>query len=156
MGRQQYVVRTGAVALSANATKSIILIPPSSSSLFTIVEIGFSIDSSVAAPAIGLELYAVTTLGSPAGTNFTPVLVKRGTSITAQTGNGLINLSTEPTTVEVIKDWFVPPTGLLVVQFPLGREPESFTGTSNRIGLRYVNPSTGSTANYRAYIEFEE
>jgi len=141
--------------LVANLTKSVILIPTGSTSYFSIVEIGFSVDSAVAAQAIGVELYAVTTIGSPAGTSFAPVLVQRGTGSAAQTGSALINLSTPPSVVEVIKDWFVPPTGLLVVQFPLGREPQSFP-SGQRIGLQYVNPSGGSTSNFRAYIEFEE
>lgn len=50
----------------------------------------------------------------------------------------------------------MPPTGLFVIQFPLGREPESFTSGAGGLGVRWVNPAGGSTANFKAYIEFEE
>jgi hypothetical protein len=159
MGRQQYVVRTGPTALTVTgALKTAILIPSGSGSLFTVVEIGFSIDSAVAAPAVGVELsFFVLTGGVGTSTSATPSPVKQGTGISPQTGNAAVNFTGEPTgTFTTIKDWFVPPTGLLVVQFPLGREPESFPGTNNRIALRYNNPATGSTANFRAYIEYEE
>jgi hypothetical protein len=153
----RYSIRTGAVALVANATKSVILIPSSATHRFLITQLSFGIDGAAAAAGVAVELYAVTTIGTPAGTNFTPVPVTRGEPATAQVGTCLVNLTTEPTAVEVMEDWDVNPYGgQLVLPFPLGREPWSTVGTTNRLGLRYVNPSGGSTANYRAYIEIEE
>src|SRR5262245_46756197 len=141
MARPTYTVRTGATALAANSTKSVILIPPASSSYFSITEVGVMVlDTSATLAAVVWELYAVTSLGSPAGTSFTPVLIQRGTGSVAQTGSTLINLSAEATTVEVMKEFATDPkSGLVVIQYPLGREPQSFSGTSNRLGLRYVN-----------------
>lgn len=153
----RYVIRTGAVALVAASTKSVILIPPPATHRFEIVELSFGCDGSAAAAGVGVELYAVTTIGSPTGSSFTPVLMGRGEPATAQVGTCLINIGTEPTAVEIMKEWYVSPyTGQLTIPFPLGREPWSNVGTTARIGLRYVNPSGGSTANYRAYIEIEE
>lgn len=156
MGRKQFTVRTGLLALVGGETHSLMVFQPTSASLFTIIEIGFSIDSATAAAGVGLELYAVTTVGTISGGSFTPVIVKRGSGIAAQTLVKVPPFTNEPTAVEVIKDWSVPPTGLFVIQFPLGREPESFIGTALPMGLRYVNPAGGSTAKYRAYMEFEE
>lgn len=144
-------------ALVANSTKSVILIPPAATHRFEIINFGFSIDGAAAAQGVGVEFYAVTTLGSPAGTNFTPVLKNRANSATAQVGTCLINLSAEPTAVEVLEDFTVSPfSGQIVIPYPMGREMWSTVGTGNRIGLRYVNPSGGSTANYRAWIDIEE
>jgi len=157
MAGSLYVVRTGAWALTANATKSLLLIPPGANSWFTATEVAVSIDDSAPKAGVGIELYAVTTLGSPAGTTFTPVLTRRGGGNVAQTGAALTQLTAEPTTVEVLKDWYVQPFGgLMVIQNPLGREPQSASGTTLRFGLRYVNPTGGSTANIRAYLEFED
>lgn len=154
---ERYTVRTGSVALVANTTKSVFLIPPGAAGKFNIVELSIAHEASASALPVAWELYEVTTLGSPAGTNFTPVKVNRENAATAQTGTCLINLSTEVTAVEVIKDWTLQPFGgLLVMQYPLGREVQSQVATTKRIGLRYVNPASGTTTNYRVYVEFEE
>jgi len=95
MGRQLYTVRaTG--ALVAATTKSAFFLSPASTNIFTVTEIGFSIDSSTAAKGVGVELYGITSLGTPVGTAFTPVLVKRSTGLAAATG-AKVNLTTEPT-----------------------------------------------------------
>jgi len=78
------------------------------------------------------------------------MLDNRGAGISAVT-QAKLNLTTEPT-IEIVKGWFVASTVLFVIQFPFGREPESFTGNTGRIGLRYVNPAAVSTANYHAAI----
>jgi hypothetical protein len=65
-------------------------------------------------------------------------------------------LTAEPSAIEIIRTWYVQPFGgLVMVQFPLGREPRGVGGSGNRIGLR-VTTATGSTPNARAYIEIEE
>lgn len=150
-----YVVRDSR-ALVANTTKSLILVAPAANRAFRISEVSFSIGAIAADDSVAVELYVVTSLGSAAGTSFTPLAIKRSRSDTFE-GTALINLTTEPTTVEVMKDWEVQPFGgLAVIQYPLGREPESAVGTANRWGLRYVNPTGGSTSNIRMSMEVED
>jgi hypothetical protein len=65
--------------------------------------------------------------------------------------------SVEPTVLTQWKQWLVTPNGgLLVIQFPLGREPVTDVSggpTTKGIGLRDTAPAV---VNARAYIEFEE
>lgn len=62
--------------------------------------------------------------------------------------------STEPTTTDVIRSWYVTPAGgLFVMQFPLGDEP--VVSPAGRIALRCITGS-GTTPNVSAYIVFDE
>lgn len=150
-----YVARDSR-ALVATTTKSLVLVAPAAARPYVVTEVGYSIGASAGSLSVGIELYAVTTIGSAAGTTFTPILIRRGMSNTAE-ATALTNLTTEPTAVEILKDWECQPYGgVFVIQYPLGREPRSATGTGSRIGMRYVNPASGATANIRMSIEWEE
>jgi hypothetical protein len=153
MGASRYSVKTGAVALSASATKSLILLNPVTYPT-DLYELGISFDGSAAATGVAVELYRVTTIGSPAGTTGTVVKVEPGSAPTTA-ATALTALSAEPTTVEVLQEWYVTPFGgLFVVQFPLGREPRGIA-TDKRLGIRAITP-TGVTPNCRAYFVWEE
>lgn len=65
--------------------------------------------------------------------------------------------SAEPTTLTVLKHWWFPCPGPLVMQFPLGREIQSLVSGSTKykaIGIR-AKVDTG-TPNCDGYIEWEE
>lgn len=148
-----YSVKTGSVACTSAATKSLWLLNPATDG-FELTRIGIGFDGSAAAQGIGVELYIVTTIGSPAGTSFTPSKYsdpnQAASSVTA-----LVNLSAEPTAVTVLEEWPVTPFGgLLVIDNPLGREAKA-AAAGARIGLRYTTAS-GVTPNYRSYALFEE
>lgn len=148
----RYTIQTGSVALSASATKSMILLTPGTNAS-KLIELGISFDQASSTTGLRVDLYRVTTLGSPAGT--TATVVKEDPNSGAADMAGLTALSAEPTTKEIIKSWFVQPFGgLLVLQLPLGRETEIPTGGA-RLGIQVVTPS-GVTPNSVAYLEFEE
>ena len=150
-----YSIATGSVALSASATKSLWLLDPVTNG-FSIVEFGISFDGSAAATAIRVDLYQVSTIGSPAGTTAT-VNKWTDTNIGAATTTGLTALTAEPTTVAVLANWFVTPfSGLLEIQYPLGREVGAGAGlTTNRLGLRAVTPS-GVSPNCVSHVIWQE
>lgn len=149
-----YTVQTGSVALSASATKSMWLVAPATVD-FVVTEFSISFDSSAASTAVRVDLYRTTTLGSPAGT--TGVLVpSNNPDGHAALSTALTALSAEPTTVQIIKSWFIQPCGgTYTLQHPLGREPAAAVTNAGRIGLRAVTP-TGVTPNCVSYCEFEE
>lgn len=150
MSIARFTMRTGSSPLTAASTKSLILLNPGSREI-TLTEFAVSFDGSAAAASIGLEIYRVTTVGSPAGT--TGVAVSSFQGMPVALASGLVNLTTEPTTVEVMKEWFLTPFGgTLHIQSPLGRE---VINTTSRLGLRYVTP-TGVSPNARAFFEWEE
>jgi hypothetical protein len=149
-----YGTRTGSTALTASATKSLWLLNPVSD-FFLLAQFGISLDASAASAGVGVELYRTTTLGTPAGTAATITKVNRIGDTAAATTTGLTVLTTEPTAVEVLADWFIQPFGgLFDVQYPLQREPLS-AAAGQRIGLRYVTPAA-VTPNCRAYVWFDE
>lgn len=149
-----YTVQSGSVALSASATKSLWLLNPATVD-FCLTELSISFDPAAASVAPRVDLYRVTTIGSPTGT--TAVFVKvNNPDGAAAVSTGLTALTAEPTTVEIIKSWFVQPAGgLFVLQHPLGREPVGAKTNGNRIGLRVVTPAS-VTPNAIGYAEIEE
>ncbi|MEK6443646.1 hypothetical protein [Pseudonocardia sp. T1-2H] len=155
MGRT-YTVNSGSIALSASATKSLILLNPTIT--FCVTEVGISFDSSASSAAVTVDLYRTTTLGAPAGTTATFVKenANADSSSSNATASSLVNLSAEPTAVEVIRSFFVQPFGgLVVLQFPLGREPQMTGTTTQRLGLRVTTPGA-VTPNVRSWFAIEE
>ncbi len=149
----RFTIPSTPVALSASATKSLILADAGTNELY-LREIGIGFDASAAGQSVRVELYRVTTIGTPTGTSTTPIKKEEGTG--AADATSLTNLTAEPTAVEVLKVWYVPPNGgELVLQNPLGDEEVQRTATDGRLGLRVVTP-TGVTPNAVAYFEIEE
>ncbi|MCW2900923.1 MAG: hypothetical protein JWO67_3188 [Streptosporangiaceae bacterium] len=150
-----YTIPNIAVSLTASATKTLILITPISVD-FVISELCVSMDTGAASTSPEVDLYRVTTIGTPAGTSTTPAKSSGPDSAAApQTGtNALTNLTAEPTAVTVIKPWFVPQSGLLLIQFPLGRETVGSLTGGAALGLRVITPA-GVTPKALAYFEIE-
>lgn len=145
----------GAKTVAASETKSLWLLNPAGDAV-KLTEIGVSGDGSAAVKGTKIELYRVTTLGTPAGTSDTPRKVSLVGDAAAASTTALINLTTEPTAVELIGGpWFLRSDGgVLVIQYPLGREPFAAPAGA-RIGLRYTTP-TGVTDQLGYYVKFEE
>lgn len=149
-----YNVESSPVALSSAATKSLILLDAGTNEL-ELVEFGVGFDAEADVAAVRVELYRVTTIGSPTGTSTTPKKVKEASG--AADATSLTNLTAEPTAVEIIRGpWYVRPDGgQLVIQNPLGDEETQRTATDGRLGLRVVTP-TNVTPNAAAYFRFRE
>jgi hypothetical protein len=148
-----YTVESSPAALSASGTKSLILVNPTNT--FVLTELSVSFNASAASAGVLFDLYRTTTLGSPTGSTATFVRSNNSSDQPA-TSTGLVNLTAEPTAVELIRSWYFQPFGgLYVFQFPLGREPMMSGTSANRIGLRYTGV-TGVTPSCVAYFEVEE
>lgn len=147
-----YTVTTGSHAATGGATKSIILLNPAGPKV-KIVQVDISMDSSALAGGVLFDLYRVTTIGTPAGTSATPLLLDPGDAAASTTS--LTQLTTEPTTVVPFLSYYLQPVGgLLPLQFPLGREPV-LAPSGARVGLRYTTPAS-TTPDIVATITFQE
>lgn len=147
-----YTIETTAdVALTAATAKTILSVINAANSLIRLTEFGVSFDgvSSTAEP-VTVELCSSTQAGAGTSTSQTPVQL-RGPTRTVQ-ATGARNYTAEPTTLTVLKRWLVHPQTGIVLQFPLGREPEQ-TVTSDALCLRCTAPAT---LNAQGYMEFEE
>lgn len=150
-----YAVKQGGFSHGAATTKSHWLLNPVSRSI-KIVELCVSFDSAVSGAGFAVELYRVTTIGSAAGTTYTPVKVNGGADVAACATTALIALGTEPTAVETLAEWMVQPFGgNVLLQYPQTREP--FTAQAGqRLGIRTSTPAGATTCNSRGYVWFDE
>jgi hypothetical protein len=150
-----YSTRTGLInPLTAAATKSLWLLNPVSD-FFVLAQLAVSFKAAASSDTVAVELYRVTTIGTPAGTTAVFTKVNRVGDAAAPTTTGLVNLTTEPTAVEVLADWEVQPFGgLLDLQYPLQREPIG-AAAGARIGLRVTTPAA-TTPGVRSYVWADE
>lgn len=143
---------TGDVALSAATAKTILNVIAASNALVRVVEIGVSFDGTTSsAEPVTVELGFCTQAG--AGTSTSHTIVQTGGPTRTVQATAQRNYTAEPTVITAFKRWLVRADGgLLVVQFPLGREPEQIT-TADGVLIRCTAPAT---VNVQGYIEFEE
>lgn len=142
-------------AMTAGA-KTVLMVIAGANSGLQIVEFGISFDgvTATAVPAL-VELVSSTQAG--AGTSgVTPTITQvRGRVTGGEPPTGGSNYTAEPTVLVRHRAWYVPQfMGSLVVQFPLGREPETDDsgGAIKAYGIR-VNVT--ANVNALAYIETE-
>lgn len=158
-----YSVHTGtaAIALGAATAKTVIYLKAGTTPGPVLCEWSFGYDgvtpSNVSA-LIEMVLGDAASNSTPgtASTSFTPVQTRGWPTATAITTAA--NLCTsEPTTLTVAKPYLLTPNaGLIVVQFPLGREPVGLVtaSTSGKIlGFRHNAPAA---VNVRGYVDFDE
>jgi hypothetical protein len=123
-----------------------------------IIEIGASVNA--ASGRCLVELFESTqatagTVGSSTGAKQIGGFVSGDTAGPASTYGR--EYSAEPTVLTVLKSWWFPCPGPLVIQFPLGREPQTLVSSATKykaIGIR-LSVDTG-TPTCEAYLEFEE
>lgn len=157
MAARGFVANTGgAIALSAATAKTVLAVVPAANKSFTLVEVGIGFDgvSSAATPVL-VELCVSS--GATAGTSsaVTPVQ-SRGPYGATVTSSAAKTYTAEPTALTVIREWLVSPTSGIVLQFPLGREPEAIGITGASKGGIMVRCTAPAAVNVRATMEFEE
>ena len=142
----------GAEALAVDTAETILNLINAVNSLIRVTELSVSFDGVAATnvPAL-IELMNSTQAVSGTSTVAT-VRQLRGPTRTVQ-GNGRHSYTVEPTVLTELKSWLLRPDGgLLIIQFPLGREPEQVSG-GDGYPIRVTAPDI---VNVRGYIEFEE
>ena len=150
------VATAAATALVAATAKTLVNIIAGANRQCIFCEVSNSFDGVTAsAVPVLVELVESTQAGAGTpGTSPTPRLIR---GLGAALATAAESYSAEPTVLTQAKQWLVTPNGgLLVVQFPLGREPQtnvSGSATILAMGLRDTAPAI---VNARAYIEFEE
>lgn len=145
------VETTGDIALTAATARTIMSVINAANSLIRIVELSVSFDGVLGtAEPVTIELCSSTQ--ATAGTSTSHTIVQcRGPTRTVQ-ATAARAYTAEPTVLTVLKRWLVHPQTGLVIQFPLGREPEQVT-TADALALRCTAPAN---VNVQGYIEFEE
>lgn len=159
-----YTVHTGsaAISLTGASAKTIMYVNAGSANQpsFTEFSVGFDGVTATAVPALVELVYGTKASNSTPGTgstSFTPLQI-RGWPAQASVQGAANNCSSEPTVLTMIKPYLLTPNGgLLVIQYPLGREPTGIaSGTAasgNQVGVRVTAPAA---VNVRGYLEYEE
>lgn len=152
-----FVVKTAttATALVAATAKTLVMLIPGASRQLLLTEFSVSFDgvTASAVPVLVELVYSTQAGAGTPGTSPTPTVIR---GVGAATATAAESYSAEPTALTPFKHWLVTPNGgIIVVQFPLGREAYSDVsgGTNKGIGLRCNAPAN---VNARAYMEFEE
>lgn len=156
MGHQRFTIIADTFALTTTAKTACNVIAGSSAALI-IVEIGVSVDQGTGRCFV--ELFESTQ--GAAGTTTSTGAKQIGGYTSGTDGTPLCTYgrkySGEPTTLTVLKSWWFPCPGPFVIQFPLGREPESLlSGSTNHKALGFRLKVDTGTPNSDSYLEWEE
>lgn len=148
----RYTAETnGDVALTAATAKTVLNVINAANALIRIIEFGVSFDgTSSSAEPVTVELCSSTQ--ATAGSSTAHTIVQAGGATRTVQATAARNYSSEPTVLTVLKRWLVHPQTGIVLQSPLGREPEQVV-TADGLCLRLTAPAA---VNAQAYIEFEE
>jgi hypothetical protein len=153
-----YVISAGAALVAATAKTALNIIASAGEDPPLLTELGVSFDgvTATAVPVL-IELCSSTQGAAGTKTSFTPLLIRGGEASvpTAARFTAGINYTVEPTTLVVLKHWYVSPTSGLVLQFPLGREIAGVgIAATARLGLA-LRLTAPAIVNYKAYFEAE-
>jgi hypothetical protein len=153
----RFTIIADAFALATTA-KTACNVIASATANATIVEIGASVDQGTGRCLVELFESTQATAGTVGSSTGAKQLggYAAGTDGTPACTYGR-EYSAEPTVLTVLKSWWFPCPGPLVIQFPLGREPKTLlSGSTNHkaIGIR-LKVDTG-TPTCEAYLEWEE
>lgn len=148
----RYTVETnGDIALSAATAKTILNYINGSNALGRIIEMSVSFDgTSGSAEPVTVELCSCTQ--ATAGTSTSHTIAQSGGPTRTAQGTAARNYTAEPTVLTVLKRWLVHPQTGIVIQFPLGREPEQVV-TADGLAIRCTAPAA---VNAQGYLEIEE
>jgi len=152
-----YVINAIAHAIAAATPETSVNVIAGSADRVTATEIGVSVD---VATQVLVELCESTQAGAGTSTDSTASIKQtRGfaagdttapSGVTARTA-----YSAEPTTLTRLKAWRFNGPGPFVMQFPLGREPESLLSGSTKYKGLCLRVTSVLASNADTYIEFE-
>lgn len=138
-------------ALAAAASETLWQLLAPSDAEARLIEFGVSFDGVTASNApVDVDLLRQST----AGTSSAATEIEWRTSGLAARVVATTIFTAEPTAADILASWQLTPNGgLLVVQYPLGREP--VISASERLAVRATTAS-GVTPNATAYAVWEE
>lgn len=149
----RYTVETaGSLALAAATAKTIVNWITATNALSRVVELSVSFDG-VTSTAVPVTVELCSSTQATAGTSTAHTIAQTGGPTRTVQGTAARNYTAEPTVLTVLKRWLVRPDGGgLIVQFPLGREPEQVV-SARGLAVRCTAPAA---VNVQGYLEVEE
>lgn len=150
----------GAVALSAATAKTVLGVAAGSANQpsFTQVSISFDGISASGVPVL-CEMVSGTNATNPPGTASTSVTPKqhRGWPAQSSQATAAYNWTSEPTVLEVYDKMLLTPNGgLIVIQFPMGREPTGIITAATQFKFHGIRLTAPAAVNCHCVLEHEE
>lgn len=152
----QYVVSVATFAAPSNATRTAIRLAPTAAVDLQLIEFGLSFDgTSATATPILIKLTKSASITGGTASSQTSQSIRDSAATVDVTAN---TYTAEPTytTQVTLKQWYVPPTSGLVIQFPLGREPQRLAAASVGLELMLTTVTASGTPNVACYMEFQQ
>ena len=141
-------------AVPSGTMSTILEVNPPSGRKMVVTEASLTFSGVSATDVPVLAQWCRVTAGSAAGTAVTPADMK-DTGLTV--GAAAKKLPATEGTVTVLKTYMIPPSSGLVIQYPLGREPEVIGAAASAKGFSLrCNRGAGAAINADANIEWEE
>lgn len=145
----------GVTAAAAATAKTMLNVISASNRSIKLTElgVGFVGGTSGTAKPVLVELCRSTQAGAGSGSSaVTFVGDDTGNADTVQATSAK-GYTGEPTTLTIIRTWRVHPQSLLLVQFPLGREPRANNGAGLCIRVTFDTAETTLSGDYYMVIE---
>lgn len=145
---------TAESAAVANTMATILEVNPPANRIATITEVSVTFSGVSATDVPVLVQLVEVTATSAAGTTVTPSSQRDG-QVTV--GASAKKLPASEGTVTILKTYNVPPSSGLVIQYPLGREPQIIGAASTAKGYAVrCNRGAGAAINADVNIEWDE
>jgi hypothetical protein len=150
----RYVARVSTLAANVGAVKTILQLTAGAADRMQISEIGVSFDgTNASATPVTVQLVRQTSAGTGGGSAITPVAMNPadGAAHTTAVSGPAGAWTTEPTAGDVLREWRVPPSSGLVLQFPLDFQP-----TVGLNGIIALTVNAAAAVDVTAYMEWTE
>lgn len=147
-----------AIALAAGTAKTVLnLVAGANDPIGGLVEIAVSVDL---ATIVTVELCESSQGGTGTSTDFTASIKQTGNFLAGDsTAPAQVtvrsNYSAEPTTLTVLKQYQFSGPGPFVMQYPLGREPQSLLSGSTKYKALALRVTAVAACNARPHMEWE-
>jgi len=150
---------TVSLALVANTANQVVfgVVSAGTSSDGAVTWLDVTMDAATPAQGVKLELVRYTG-GIPTLTSTTPVRLSADAQAVAASGMATVwipPITATPTGPTPIKTWYAPPTGGLLVQYPLKREDWMPAAASAWVGLR-ASTAAGVSPNLAFNFSWDE
>ena len=158
MSGDQYIAAAEGITLTTSATVILDVASTAASRRMNLNELGVAFNgTSSSATPITVRLVRCTGAPSGGGTitqGSTPLDPAAPTStFTGYMCTTAGAWGTAPTVGVILRTWLVSPTSGLVIQFPLGQEPNAPATTNAGLGIQVVAPAAVGVSCYESWTE---
>lgn len=152
----QFVAAPSTFTAPSNASRTAIRLAPTSAVDMQLLEFGVSFDGTTATNTpILIKLTQSASITGGSASSITVHSMRDSAASVSVTAN---TYTAEPayTSQNTLKQWYVPPTSGIVIQFPLGREPQRLAASNVGLEIMITTVTGSGTPTVACYAEFTQ